>query len=192
MNLLEVCCAVIIILCIVSVTLLVLYLKYKRRWNLVEGNYAQYGVYVKLSKQERRHLKESLEGRFAMVKDLTQSFYLSCDNFYRYKESIVRKLNILHKRGNVGDICKDIVAITNLCENGAFYAMAEKYRLTPGELKTCCYIYWGFKWQQTCTLEKISENAYFVKCSRIRRKFNLSKDDDILSFISNFTHSFEQ
>ena len=74
----------------------------------------------------------------------------------------------------------------DLAVGGALSCMGAEYGLTDIEQRTCCFIYLGFTWQQTCTAELISENAYNVRCSRVRKKLGLDKDDRIRDFIAAY------
>lgn len=192
MDVIDIANYTIALLLIILIVLLYLYIKYKKRDVVLEKELLDYGVSVRLSHKERKSLKKGLERRFSIIKEMSYTYYLSCDNFSMHRESLANTFTQIKENNSIGNLCSDIVAVSNLCVNGAFSALAVRYKLTPQETRACCFLYWGFKWQQTCTLEGISENAYYVKCSRIRKKFGLTKDEDIPTFIKNFTDSFGQ
>ena len=91
-----------------------------------------------------------------------------------------------YQEGRFRDMAADLVYSVDLAQMGAFSAMGAEYGLTDVELRTCCFIYLGFTWQQACTAELISENAYNVRCSRVRKKLGLEKDDKIRDFIAAY------
>lgn len=131
-------------------------------------------------------IKESVAPRYETLKKFYQLLYLVCDNFPKHSDKIARFVADAYSDSSVSNLCSDIVHVTNLCEGGAINKMAQQFNLTEIETKTCCFIYWGFKWQQTCLVENITENAYNVRCSRIRKKFNLSKEETVPAFIEKF------
>ena len=131
-------------------------------------------------------IKKAVSARYDTLKKLYNLMYLVCDNFPRYSERISGFVAQAYSDGSFSALCSDIVHVTNLCEGGAIEKMTRQFKLTDIETRTCCFIYWGFKWQQTCLVENISENAYNVRCSRIRKKFNLAKEETVPAFIENF------
>ena len=131
-------------------------------------------------------IKEAASRKYSLLKGFYQMLYMVCDNFPKHSDKISHYFAKAYSSGSLSDLCADIVYVTNMCEGGAIDKLAASYRLTDVETRTCCFIYWGFKWQQTCLVENLTENAYSVRCSRIRKKFNLTKDETIPAFVENF------
>ena len=131
-------------------------------------------------------IKAAATRKYDMLKGFYQLLYLVCDNFPKHSGKLASFAAQAYSSGSTSDLCADIVYVTNMCEGGAIDKMAGKFKLTDIETRTCCFIYWGFKWQQTCLVENLTENAYNVRCSRIRKKFNLSKEETIPAFVENF------
>ena len=131
-------------------------------------------------------IKGSVAGRYETLKRFYHLLYLVCDNFPKYQDRIVQFVSLAHSDGSVSNLCSDIVHVTKLCEGGSIEKLAQQYKLTDVETRTCCFIYWGFKWQQTCLVENLTENAYNVRCYRIRKKFNLAKEETVPAFIEKF------
>lgn len=175
---------------IVSFFLLLLLLKYRSGYRLMQREIDQRGICVRVSDKKSEELKMEMGERFELIKEITQIYYMNCDDFFMHRESIARALDMIAKEKGIGALCKDIVTVSNICEGGAIDALTAQFNLSPGETRVCCFLYWGFKWQQTCTIEGISENAYFIKCSRIRKKLGLTKEEDIPTFLNSFMHSF--
>lgn len=146
----------------------------------------KYGVYVEVLPQERESIRERVRGNAATIAALMNAAYYSCDNFEKHKGDIAGQFESLYGSGNLQRLAENITVMANMAENGAFYRLASDYGLTDLELRTCCFIYFGFKWQETCTADSLSENAYSVRCSRIRRKLGMSKEDKIPSFLENY------
>jgi len=131
-------------------------------------------------------VKESVKNEVLVQREMLDLIYSTCDNFQRHQAAIADKIAQLFDEGAFHALCANIEHLANIAENGALYRMAEEYSLTELELRTCCFIYFGFKWQEICTSESISENAYNVRCSRIRKKLGLSKEEKIPAFISEY------
>lgn len=144
------------------------------------------GMSVRITPEGKEELAGSLAARFGALRKIYGTLYLTCDNFPRNMEKVAETAAELYEDGSLSALCNDIVQVTNMCEGGAIYRMGRQYRLTPVELRTCCFIYWGFRWQETCTAESLTENAYNVRCSRIRKKFSLGKDERIPDFIADY------
>ena len=130
--------------------------------------------------------KGLLSSRADALKVFYEKVYYSCDNFPKYAGKLSGYFSQGYEDGAFSDFMADIVMCVNLAEGGALKRMAREFSLTDVDLKTCCYIYLGFTWQQACTAELISENAYNVRCSRIRRKLGLEKDETISGFIAEY------
>lgn len=144
------------------------------------------GMYVRITPEVREELGEELAARFEAIRKIYSTLYLTCDNFPRNREKLADAVAESFEDRSIFALCNDIVQVTNMCEGGAICRMGQEYRLTPLELRTCCFIYWGFRWQETCTVESLTENAYNVRCSRIRRKLYLEKDERIPDFIADY------
>lgn len=144
------------------------------------------GVLVEVAPGCRESVKEVVERCVEVRKELMELTYYCCDNFQKYQERISGKMEELYNNGGLQNLCADIVYLANLAENGALYRMAAEYRLTDLELRTCCFIHMGFKWQQICTADTLTGNAYNVRCSRIRKKFSLAKEERIPDFIEEY------
>lgn len=144
------------------------------------------GMSVRITPERRVELRNGLAARFEALKKVYGTLYLTCDNFSRNSEKVVEAVAESYGDGSFSALCYDIVQVTNMCEGGAIYRMGQQYKLTPLELRTCCFIYWGFRWQETCTAESLTENAYNVRCSRIRKKLSLEKDARIPDFIADY------
>ncbi len=134
-------------------------------------------------------LKISLTKRFNLLKGLYQLIYFVCDNFPRHSGKIARFVEREYSNGSLSSLCSDIIHATDMCEGGAITKMAVKYKLTQLETRTCCFLYWGFKWQHASIIENITENAYNVRCYRIRKKLNIAKGESISSFVLDFCSS---
>lgn len=131
-------------------------------------------------------IKDAVSKKYNILKIGYKLLYNVCDNFPKHSEKLGKLTARAYLSGATSDLCCDIVFVTNMCEGGAINKLALQYRLTEQETRTCCFIYWDFRWQETCLVENISENAYNVRCSRIRKKFNLTKEETIPAFIGNF------
>ena len=129
---------------------------------------------------------ESLQKRADALKLFYEQMYYSCDNFSKYAGKLSGYFMENYPQGGIRDFTADIVYSTDLARNGAFSRMAMEYGLTDLELRTCCFIHLGFTWQQTCAAELLTENAYSVRCSRIRKKLGLGKDERIPDFINRY------
>lgn len=130
--------------------------------------------------------RECVQREVEAQRELMELMYFTCDNFQKHQQSIAEKIAGMYGNGTLQGVCANIVNQANLAENGALYKLAKEYSLTDNELRVCCYIHLGFKWQEICTADTITENAYSVRCSRIRKKLGLSKDERIPVFISEY------
>ena len=161
-------------------------LGFKRQKQNVEFFRDRYGVYMDVAPQKVALINQDIrEGVKALAVLMNMSYY-ACDNFSRHKEQLVENFSELYSNGSLQTLCKNVVYLANIAGNGAFYKLAAEYRLSDIELETCCFIYFGFRWQETCTAVSITENAYNVRCSRIRKKFGMDKDDRIPDFLENW------
>ena len=131
-------------------------------------------------------IKEAVSKRYDTLKGFYQLMYLVCDNLPKHSDKLCRFAAQTLSNGALSDLCSDIVHVTNMCEDGAISRMAKEFKLTEIETRTCCFIYWGFQWQQTCLVENLTENAYNVRCSGIRKKFNLTKEETVPAFIEKY------
>lgn len=192
MDAIEIANLAIAILFLLSLIFLVLFLKYKRREDCMHRELEENGICMQISDKKIEELKMEMGERFDFIKEFSQLYYMNCDNFYMHRDSLAKAMEQFAERKGIGSLCRDIVTVSNLCMGGAIDALSTQFGLSLAETRVCCFLYWGFKWQQTCTLEGISENAYFIKCSRIRRKLGLTKDEDIPTFINSFMRSFAQ
>ncbi len=148
------------------------------------------GVYLEVLQQEREKVRESVRSNAATVAALMNVAYYSCDNFPKYQSNVMEKFACLYEAGALQGLTDNIVCMANLAENGAFYKLSHDFGLTELELRTCCFIYFGFKWQETCTADSLTENAYNVRCSRIRKKLGMEKEMKIPEFLENWCSSF--
>ena len=133
-----------------------------------------------------QHRRESVQKEVAAQRELMELLYYSCDNFAKHSGTIAEKMEQMYKCGTIQGVCANIVHLANLVENGAMDKLAREYSLTQNEQRICSYIHLGFKWQECCTAESITENAYGVRCSRIRKKLGLSKEEKIPVFIADY------
>lgn len=147
------------------------------------------GVYVEVAANGQENMRDSVRGNAATIAAFMNAAYYSCDNFEKYRNNIALKFEELYNNGRLRELTRNIVVMANMAENGAFYTLASDFSLTDIELRTCCFIYFGFKWQETCTAESITENAYNVRCSRIRKKLGMEKEEKIPEFIENYCRS---
>ena len=166
----------------VAIVASIMYIRLRRRVKRLLSE----GVFLGIGPKERETLKEITYRRFAIVHNMYEMLFLTCGNSPKYNGKLADYLAQEYTSGRVGALSEDIVYSLNLCEGGALYKMASEYGLTDLELRTCCYIHAGFKWQQTCTAENLTENAYSVRCSRIRKKLRMEKDEKIPEFIRNY------
>lgn len=157
----------------------------RKTGRLASGNFAD-GISIYLSPEKREEVRECVENRLEQDKELLQELYMSCDNFPKYEGRLASLLEKLYVDKRLPLMTGDIVHLTDMCENGAISALKREFSLTNNEQKICCYLYWGFKWQQICTAEYIKENAYNVRCSRIRKKFALPKERNLPQFIKDY------
>lgn len=173
----------------VTLYLLVRCKKYRRaekeRVEKIEKN----GLLVEVAPWNRDAVKEEILQSIEAQKGLMDIIYYSCDNFQKYQGRIAEYMEEMYNCGILGKLCANIVYLANMAENGAFYSLAREYKLSELELRTCCFIYFGFKWQHTCTADSLTENAYSVRCSRIRKKFSLAKEERIPDFLENWCNS---
>lgn len=144
------------------------------------------GMVVKLSASSENELADALEKRADALKKFYEQMYYSCDNFPKYAGKLSGYFQENYHNGGIGDFAADIVYAVDVARQGAFSRMALQYGLTDLELRTCCFIHLGFSWQQTCAAELLTENAYSVRCSRIRKKFGLGKEEKIPDFIAKY------
>ena len=160
--------------------------KCRREMAAMEKQAEKYGVRMSVSPQMKEKIHESVWNEFEACRELMNITYYSCDNFIKYQGQIAEGIAGMYEKRMIHNLCGNIVVMANLAEEGAFYRMAEEFKLTDLELKTCCFIYFGFKWQETCTADSLTENAYSVRCSRIRKKLGLAKEERIPDYISNY------
>ena len=151
-------------------------------------------IFVVLEVKKRRARKrlsslvmeEALQKRAEALKQFYEQMYYSCDNFPKYAGKLSGYFQENYPQGGIRDFTADIVYSTDLVRQGALSRMAMEYRLTDLELRTCCFLHLGFTWQQTCAAELLTENAYSVRCSRIRKKLKLGKDEKMPDFINRY------
>lgn len=167
---------------LLAVIAIFMYVRLRRR---VAQTLSQ-GVYITIGPKERELVRQITYKRFAVLHNMYEMLYLTCGNSPKYNNKLADYLAREYTSGRMGVLSDDIVYSLNLCEGGALFKMAKEYGLTDIELKTCCYIHAGFKWQQTCTAENLTENAYSVRCSRIRKKLCMEKDEKLPEFIRNY------
>ena len=146
----------------------------------------KYGVYMQISPSQKECIAESVKKEIEACRELMHMAYYTCDNFPKYKEKIAETVAGMYESRMMHNLCGNIVILANLAEDGAFYKLAEEFKLSDLELRTCCFIHFGFKWQETCTADSLTENAYNVRCSRIRKKMGLAKEERIPDFLSNY------
>lgn len=170
----------------VALYLLVKCARYRRAEKEREEAIERNGMLVQVAPWNREALREGISQSVVAVKELMDITWYSCDNFQKYQGRIAEKMEELYCSGSLQKLCSNIVYLANLAEDGAFYRLAKEYRLSELELRTCCFIHFGFKWQQTCTADSLTENAYSVRCSRIRKKFSLAKEERIPVFLENW------
>ncbi len=139
-----------------------------------------------ISPLEQHNLKSQMQSRAKVLKEFYENVYYSCDNFPKYAEKLSGYFSKSFEDGSLKDFVADMVFVVNVAEGGAFEKMAKEYALTESDIRTCCYIHLGFTWQQACTAEKITENAYNVRCSRVRKKFGLERDEKISDFLAHY------
>lgn len=144
------------------------------------------GYYIKVKPKLRKEIKESMEKRFAIVHSIYEHLYYTCNNHPKDKDKLADYLEQEYLSGGIREISNDIVYMADMAEGGAISKMASEFGLSSAEIRTCCYIHAGFKWQQTCTAENLTENAYNVRCSRIRKKLSLEKEERIPDFIASY------
>lgn len=171
------CCAVL------AVSLFVVLMSRIRR---ERRNLSSLGMVVKLSPSSARGLEDALQRRVDALRQFYEQMYYSCDNFPKYAGKLSGYFQENYTNGGMRDFAADIVYAVDVARHGAFSRMAHEYGLTELELRTCCFIYLGFTWQQTCAAELLTENAYSVRCSRIRKKLGLEKDEKIPDFIKRY------
>ncbi len=143
-------------------------------------------VIVKASPLSAMQMNQALERRVEALKLFYEQMYYTCDNFPKYAGKMQDYFVENYHNGGIRDFAADIVYATDVARNGAITRMAMEYGLTDLETRTCCFLYLGFTWQQTCAAELLTENAYSVRCSRIRKKLRLEKDDRIPDFIKRY------
>ena len=156
------------------------------RWCGRKRFYKGRGMRVHMAPSALAQLRESVKVRAKALQELYEQVYYSCDNFPKYAGKLSGYLSESYHEGRLRDLAADLAFSADLAEGGALSRMGAEYGLTDIEQRTCCFIYLGFTWQQTCTAELISENAYNVRCSRVRKKLGLDKDDRIKDFIAAY------
>ena len=152
----------------------------------------KYGVLVDVAPHEKERMGKCARGNAATIASLLNTAYYSCDNFGKYDNRISEQFASLYVNGGLQGLTETIVTLANIAADGALYRLASDFSLTELELRTCCFIYLGFKWQEICTADSISENAYNVRCSRIRKKLGMAKEDKIPSFLDEYCRKFEE
>ena len=156
------------------------------RWCGRKRFYKGRGMQVHMAPSALAQLRESVKVRAKAFQELYEQVYYSCDNFPKYAGKLSGYLSESYHEGRLRNLAADLAFSADLAEGGALSRMGAEYGLTDIEQRTCCFIYLGFTWQQTCTAELISENAYNVRCSRVRKKLGLDKDDRIRDFIAAY------
>lgn len=159
------------------------------RWCGRKRFYKGRGMRVHMAPSALVRLRESVKVRAKALQELYEQVYYSCDNFPKHAGKLSGYLSESYREGKLRDLAADLAFSADLAEGGALSRMGAEYGLTDIEQRTCCFIYLGFTWQQTCTAELISENAYNVRCSRVRKKLGLDKDDRIRDFIAAYCSS---
>lgn len=172
----AVCAAVAVVMVVVLV-----YRVWRERKRL-----SSLGMAVKLTPSVAKGVESALHRRAEALKVFYEQMYYSCDNFPKYAGRLSGYFLENYPNGGIGDFAADIVYSVDVARQGAFSRMALQYGLTDLELRTCCFIHLGFSWQQTCAAELLTENAYSVRCSRIRKKFGLGKEEKIPDFIAKY------
>ena len=172
----AVCAAVAVVMVVVLV-----YRVWRERKRL-----SSLGMAVKLTPSVAKGVESALHRRAEALKVFYEQMYYSCDNFPKYAGRLSGYFQENYPNGAIGDFAADIVYAVDVARQGAFSRMALQYGLTDLELRTCCFIHLGFSWQQTCAAELLTENAYSVRCSRIRKKFGLGKEEKIPDFIAKY------
>lgn len=167
---------------VVAFIAIVMYVRLRRRVNRALNQ----EISVRVLPEVRDEMKEMIYRRFALLHNIYGMLFYTCNNSPKHNDKLADYLEKEYIDGRLGSLSDDIVYSLNLCEGGALFKMAQEYKLTGIELKTCCYIHIGFKWQQTCTAENITENAYNVRCSRIRKKLRMEKEERIPEFIEEY------
>jgi len=147
------------------------------------------GITFRVSPQLQPAIKEMVVKRFSLINNIYRHLYHTCNSYPKDKDRLADYLVEEFTTGGIRNLSNDIVYIADLGEGGRLSSMAREYRLSEAELRTCCYIHLGFKWQQTCTAENLTENAYNVRCSRIRKKLSMEKDERIPDFIKGYCSS---
>lgn len=170
----------------IAAWLFVQYMKLRRAEAVRRETVEKYGVLVEVAPHNKEAVKGSVLKCMEAQREIMDLTYYSCDNFQKYQAKVSENMERLYSTGALQNLCADVVYLANLAENGAFCKLAKEYRLTDLELRTCCFIYFGFKWQHTCTADSLTENAYNVRCSRIRKKFSLSKEERIPDFLEKW------
>ena len=161
---------------------IVMYVRLRRRVNRA----LKQEISVRVLPKVMEEMKEMTYRRFALLHNIYGMLLYTCNNSPKQINELAEYLVEEYKEGRISSLSNDIVYSLNLCEGGALFRMAQEYRLTDIELRTCCYIHVGFKWQQTCTAENITENAYNVRCSRIRKKLRMEREERIPEFIEDY------
>ena len=141
---------------------------------------------IHISPLVQHNLKSQMQSRAKVLKEFYENVYYSCDNFPKYAGKLSGYLSKSFEDGSLKDFVADMVFVVNIAEGGAFEKMAKEYSLTESDVRTCCYIHLGFTWQQACTAEKITENAYNVRCSRVRKKLGLEREEKIADFVAHY------
>ena len=131
-------------------------------------------------------IKEAVSKKYRTLISVYKFLYIICDNFPKHSEKLCKVTSRAYHSGVASNLCSDMIYVTDMCEGGSINKLALQYKLSEQETKTCCFIYWGFKRQEICLVEKLTENAYDVRCSRIRKKFNLAKEETIPAFLDKF------
>ncbi|MBR4882285.1 MAG: hypothetical protein IKU18_00240 [Bacteroidales bacterium] len=159
---------------------------YRRECAAREKLAGKYGVYIEVSPLQKESVADSVRKEVEACRELMHMTYMSCDNFAKYQGNIAETVAGMYENRLLHSLCGNIVIMANLAEDGAFYKLAEEFKLSELELRTCCFIHFGFKWQETCTADTLTENAYSVRCSRIRKKMGLAKEERIPDFLANY------
>ena len=168
------------------------YSRLKRAADRRKSLLLRHGVLVEVAPHEKERIREYARDNAATIALLLNTAYYSCDNFGKHDSRISEQFASLYANGGLQGLAENIVTLANMAENGAFYRLAADFALTELELRTCCFIYFGFRWQEICTADSLSENAYSVRCSRIRKKLGMAKEDKIPSFLDEYCRKFEE
>jgi DNA-binding CsgD family transcriptional regulator len=98
-------------------------------------------------------------------------------------KSIIKELG----QGSQNDTWKEFEVRFEKIHNDFYRHLTDKYPdLTPNELKLCAFLRLNMSTKEISSLTYQSENSIMVARTRLRQKLALSRDENLVTFLSQF------